>query len=91
MQKEKPVFSCIPASQACWRASWKVNSNTGGSMLHVLGRLPKNFLTGSNCEFSFLQGCSEIISTYGFLGSLRYACNKREEVWIIGVDYWCAV
>lgn len=54
-------------------------------MMHVLRRLLKNFLTGSNCEFAFLSGCREIYSTYGVLGSLRYACDKTEEVWITDV------
>lgn len=55
-------------------------------MLHVLGHLPKNFLTGSNCGFAFLSGCHEILSAYGISGSLRCAGDdKTEKVWIIDV------
>lgn len=60
-------------------------SNTEWNMLHVVGQLPKNFLSGSNCEFAFLSGCLEIYSKRGSLGSLRYACDKIEEVGIIDV------
>lgn len=53
-------------------------------MLRILGRLPKNFLTGSSYGFAFLSGCHEILSTYGISGSLRCAGDKTE-VWIIDV------
>lgn len=86
MQKEKPVFSCdCTCFPGLLESELESYSNMRWNMLHVLGRLPKNFLTGSNCEFAFLSDCREIYSTYGFLGSLIYACDKIEEVWIIDV------
>lgn len=86
MQKEKPVFSfCGTCFPGLLERDLESYSNMGWNILHVLGRLPKNFLTGSNCEFVFLSGCREIYSTYGFLGSLRYACDKIEAMWIIEV------
>jgi len=67
MQKEKPVFSCdgtrVPG---LLESELESCSKVGRNMMHVLGRLPKNFLTGSKCEFAFLSGCLEVYSTTGF-------------------------
>lgn len=67
MQKEKPVLSC---QGTCFPGLLETElesySSMGWNMPHVLGHLPKNFLTGSNCEFAFLSGCREIYSCKGF-------------------------